>query len=70
MATLRNDAMDDSVTAALFLGSICTSVPVRVCSIELLYIYINIFNLRINFVELFFLYINIYPLTIGGEYRT
>jgi hypothetical protein len=45
--------MDDSVTAALFLGSLCTSVPVRVCSIELLYIYINIFNLRINFVEFF-----------------
>jgi hypothetical protein len=40
MATLRNDAMDDSVQAALFLGSICTSVPVRVYSIESLYVYI------------------------------
>ena len=57
MATLRNDAMDDSVHAALFLGSICTSVPVRVCSIELLNniinIYIYIINLRINVVEMF-----------------
>ena len=52
--------MDDSVQAALFLGSICTSVPVRVYSIESLYVYIIPGTIYI-YRYIIFIYIYIQP---------